>query len=276
MAGILLAGSVGADRIWVLDRKLRPGARLQCRERVLRLGGGAANTGAVLAELGHRPVIASVVGSDATADAMLAALVAAALEVGAIERRDGPTQAGEILLDPDGERTLIGGAHRRRALPEAVFSRDWSMLYVNIAYLLEPERLAGFRDRPWVIAQLPLDLDEPRPAHALIASRSDIADLPAELLWRRRKEIDGDGLRWIVVTDGGRGVELVDAQGVRHFPTQADAVADTIGAGDFFAAGLIDALVGNVPVENAIRQGQEVAARFLRHRPAMLRVLEHV
>eukprot|EP01037_Dinobryon_pediforme_P004316 gene4316-4365_t len=274
MTGILLAGSVGADRIWVLDRKLRPGARLQCRERVLRLGGGAANTGAVLAALGHRPVIASVVGSDAMADAMLAAIVEAGLDVSAIERRAGATQAGEILLDPDGERTLIGGAHRRRALPQAVFTRDWTMLYVNIAYLVEPERLGAVLERPWVIAQLPLDLDEPRPAHALIASRSDIADLRAETLWQKRREIDGERLRWIVITDGDRGAAVVDDTGVRHFATEAQRVANSIGAGDFFAAGLIAGLAADAPVAEAVRQGQSAAARFLRDRPAMLRTLD--
>jgi sugar/nucleoside kinase (ribokinase family) len=40
-------------------------------------------------------------------------------------------------------------------------------------------------------------------------------------------------------------------------------VADTIGAGDVFAAGFIDAYVRGNLVADAVRRGSEVAAQFL-------------
>jgi sugar/nucleoside kinase (ribokinase family) len=273
MGGIVVAGNVGIDRIWQLDRPLRTGARLQCGSRVLRLGGGAANTAAALGELGHTPVIAASIAADAAGDDMVAAIRAAGLDTSGIQRPPGQTSPGDIFLDPEGERTLIGGMRKPRPLPPAVFAHEWTLLYVNIACLGDPAALAGFRDRPWVVAQLPADLQEMRPAHVLIASRSDIGDLPADLLWRQRRALDGDMLRGIVITDGGRGADIVDRQGIRHCPTTSHRIADSIGAGDFFAAGMIAALVERASIVDAVRQGQAAASRFILSRPAMLRVL---
>lgn len=273
MARILVAGNVGIDRVWLLDQKLRTGARIACHSRVLRLGGGAANTAAALVELGHLPAVAARIAQDAAGCDIIAALRGAGLDVGGIECFAGETRLGDIFLDPDGERTLIGSHAAPRPLPAALFTSSWSMLYVNFARLVAPESLAAFCDRPCVIAQLPLDLTERRPAHVLIASRSDIADLPADRLWQQRRAVDGDMLGCIVITEGGRGAEVVDAHGVTHHPTEIVLTCDSTGAGDFFAAGLVAGLLDHAPIGSAVQVGQAAAARFMQARPAMLREL---
>lgn len=273
MAEILVAGHVGVDRVWRLDRRLRTGERLRCLERTLRIGGGAANTGAALAVQGHRPVIAARLATDRTGEDLLQTLIRGGLDTRGVERVPGATVPGEILLDPDGERTLIGGPARLRVLPAGLAAMPGPIVYLNFAALAAPETLRGLLTRPWVVAQMPLATAEARPAHVLIASRSDVGAVPAAALWAQRRQLDGEALRFLVVTDGPRGVERADATGVRHFPGLPPVAGDTIGAGDFFAAGLLDALAHGVAPDQAVQHAQHTAARLLEKRPEMLRVL---
>jgi sugar/nucleoside kinase (ribokinase family) len=117
---------------------------------------------------------------------------------------------------------------------------------------------------------MPLDLAQPCPAAVLIASRSDVGDLPPDLLWRLRAALD-PALRHIVVTDGPGAVAVAGASGVQLLAPVGPAVAgDTIGAGDFFAAGLLQALAGAADIYAAAEAGQLAARRFLTARPAVL------
>lgn len=272
---ISVAGSIGLDRIWTLDQPLRPGGRLRCLRRFCRIGGGAANTGAVLAALGHAPALIARVAEDATAQAMRARLAAAGLDLSAVEARAGATRPGEIFLTPDGERTLIAASGLPAPVPPALAAIEGGLVYVNIARLTDPLALRPLLERATLVAQLPLDVAEPRPAHVLVASRSDIGDMPAAELWRLRRALDGP-LRLLVVTDGGQGAEAIGADGHWHRATTPLAVTDSIGAGDYFAAGLVDAVLRNAAPAEALDHAQAVAARFLQARPACLAELEDV
>ena len=271
MAGICVAGSVGIDRIWQLDQALRPGARLRCVHRFCRLGGGAANTGAALAELGQSVQIIARLRRDPLADRMLALLETAGLDTTRLARTDGSTQPGDIFLQPDGERTLISAGGTPSAVPPALLGTTCRHAYLNISRLTDPLVLRPLLDRAILVAQLPLDLSEPRPAHLLIASRSDIGMLDAMELWHRRQALDGEALRHIVITNGGDGAELTDGATTVTLPTTPlPDLQDTIGAGDFFAAGLLDALARGLPPAEAITSGQTAATHFLLTRPAIL------
>jgi sugar/nucleoside kinase (ribokinase family) len=271
MTRICIAGSVGIDRIWQLDQPLRPGARLRCLHRFCRLGGGAANTGAALAVLGRTVELAARVRRDPAGDRLLALLETAGLDTARIERSDGTTQAGDIFLQPDGERTLISAGGQPVSVPAALLGTACRLAYLNIARLSDPLALRPLLDRCHLVAQLPLDLAEPRPAHLLIASRSDIGGLDATELFRQRRTLDGEALAAMVVTDGGHGAALVQADGMTELhATPLDGLSDSIGAGDFFAAGLLDALARDLPAAEAITAGHVAARRFLLERPPVL------
>ncbi len=73
-----------------------------------------------------------------------------------------------------------------------------------------------------------------------------VEDLLAD--WQTR------GPALVVVTDGGRGAHLLGSSGERiTIPAVPMAIVDTVGAGDAFMAGLINALVG----DGALRPGQQ-------------------
>lgn len=57
----------------------------------------------------------------------------------------------------------------------------------------------------------------------------------------------------VVVTCGNDGMTLVDANGVRHFPTEAPLVHDTSGAGDTALGILAAAIAAKLPMAIAVR-----------------------
>lgn len=271
MPAICVAGSLGLDRIWYLDQPLRPGARLRCLHQISRLGGGAANTGTVLHALGHDVQIVARLCCDPSADALLDLARRGGLDCSAVARVDGATRHGDIFLQPDGERTLISRGGAQAAVPPALLASTAPTAYLNIARLADPITLRALLERACLIAQLPLDRAEPRPAHVLIASRSDVEDIPATELWRLRRAVDGEALRHLAITDGPNGVDLVGPDGALHLPSlPIPDLADSIGAGDFFAAGLIDGLVRGLPMPDATAKAQAIARTFLLDRPTIL------
>ncbi len=265
---VAVAGSVGADRIWHLEQPLRAGARLTWSHRSLRVGGAASNAAAALLWRGHPVDIATWLGDDPLGDRIAQALAQAGLDLAGIVRVSRPTLAGDILLDPRGERTLLAPRRQPRPIPEALFRTHATVAYFNAKALTEPARLRSLAERLCLVAQLPDDLHEPRWARILIASRSDVGALPAIELLRQRQMVD-DGLEAVVVTDGAHGAELANAAGCRAVPARPIAeVTDSIGAGDFFAAGLAGALAEGFALQDAILAGHDTAATCLTARPA--------
>lgn len=79
------------------------------------------------------------------------------------------------------------------------------------------------------------------------------ADDPAESAQLAR-ELLALGVKQLVITLGGRGAMLVDAQGtVSHFPAIPVEVVDTTGAGDAFNAALAVALGEGRSLVDAVR-----------------------
>lgn len=74
-------------------------------------------------------------------------------------------------------------------------------------------------------------------------------------------------LRWLCLTRGPDGAELHDRAG-RCWRVAADAVAvvDSVGAGDAFTAGLVDALARGQPEPEALARARAAATAGLLHR----------
>lgn len=74
------------------------------------------------------------------------------------------------------------------------------------------------------------------------------------------------GLEWLCVTHGARGAELHARDGsiVRAGPPKVDVI-DTVGAGDAFCAGLLDALAGDAGPDEALAAASKTAQDTLGH-----------
>jgi len=260
MAAFLVIGALALDRpIW-LSTPLQRGGRVSGRsldQRLApRLGGGGANAGVALAKSGAEVRVASVVSADADGDQVLTLAKAAGLDVSLVRRREGPSRTTLILIDPDGERLVLGldPAAAPYALPD----------------LPSPEDAPG--DRPdgvfirsafpgasaWAArATGPVVLHWPAPTYDgpadVVVCSAD--DLPAEMLatpFEAARRALGPRLSWVVVTYGADGVRAHDGSDELFVSPPPARAVDSTGAGDVFAAGLMEALTAGAPMAAAL------------------------
>jgi ribokinase len=261
MSTLLVIGALALDRpIW-LDGPLRSGGRLRARtlDGALegRLGGGAANAGCALLAARHTVLAASVLADDADGLRVRALAQAAGLDIGLVCSRPGTSARTLVLVEPTGERTIIGldgsmpdarpkldpPSRHPAVRPDGVFIRtaydgaaDWARMAAGTVILHWPAPaydgeadvvVASAEDQPEQLAR------EPFPAAATRL---------------------GPRLGWVVVTHGKDGAVAHGRDGVRIAAKAAPAgVRDATGAGDVFAAGLLDALVSGADMSDALR-----------------------
>ncbi len=117
MARIAVIGSVARDEIVQLTTPLRAGAHLNGKSLGTRLGGGGANTAVALAAAGHQVSLLTAVGQDSVGDALLRELCEAGVDASQLLRLDCATTHSLVLVDPQGERTVINVARCEEAEP---------------------------------------------------------------------------------------------------------------------------------------------------------------
>ncbi|MFN3522466.1 MAG: carbohydrate kinase family protein [Phenylobacterium sp.] len=258
MTKLLVIGALAWDRPIRISGPLAPGARLVGRtldgRLGGRLGGGGANAAVALAKAGRAVALASVVAGDAAADAAFEDAEGAGVDLALVRRRPGETKTTLIFIDPAGERVVMGLDWEPKPLPELDPPARWpdlrpAGLFVRSAY---PGAAA------WAGAcQGPVVLHWPAPgyegrADVVVASADDLsAEVLADPLAAARADL-GEGVCHVVVTRGAHGAEAYGRDGIVRTPAPPAAVVDATGAGDIFAAGLLDALSAGAPMEAAL------------------------
>ncbi|WP_162950371.1 PfkB family carbohydrate kinase [Rhizobium jaguaris] len=265
MHRILVIGSVCHDRIWLLDGPFTAGARLRFSDRRTQLGGGAYYTGRQLLDLDADVTLVTRLMDDEDGRAARASLSAAGFDDAHITMAPGKTEPLEILLEPNGERTIIAPS-RARSIPLEISSTlDADAAYVNAVHL--GEKLVGDLEAiPLIVSQLPLDPATPRPADFVITSRSDVSnDISAA--WHRARQVCGPRLRTLVVTDGPRPITLFDGRSNTNIQPPATVEAtDTIGAGDRFAGSFLLAILQGHAPSSAAFEASRVTVDWLREK----------
>ena len=260
MPTLLIIGALALDRPIRLDGPLRAGGRLRARSLdgalAGRLGGGAANAGCALLAAGHAVRVASVLADDADGARTRALAQAAGLDLTLVRSRSGATPQTLVLIEPTGERTIIGldgsmpdarptldpPSSHPAAQPDGVFIRS---------------AFDGAAD--WARqASGPVILHWPAPAYdgeadMVVASADDLPDDVAGDPFAAAATRLGPRLSWVVVTHGAAGAVAHGKDGLRIAAQAPAAVTrDATGAGDVFAAGLLDALVRRAAMDQAL------------------------
>jgi sugar/nucleoside kinase (ribokinase family) len=253
VARIVVVGSVSIDEVVALRQPLRGGAHFDGRERGKRVGGGAANTAIPLAFAGHAVTVVSAVGTDPEGSAILARLSEAGVDTSQVMRRAGPSTRSLVLVDPDGERTIVN-LHRCReeGPPRRLRTLPADVIYVRSRELDLAPILAGRLDSTLVVAHVPPSGAGVRPANVLVASAADLADDERLAPWETGRRAAGEALDWIVVTRGPGGAEAHSADRRLLVPARDVAAVDSTGAGDVFASGLLHALAAGASMESAL------------------------
>ncbi|WP_333585885.1 PfkB family carbohydrate kinase [Phenylobacterium sp.] len=258
MARFLIIGALALDRPIRLEASLRVGGRVggaSLEGRLAgRLGGGAANAGVALMKAGHQVNAASILAQDSEGAEALARAAAAGLDISLCVRRAGRSATTLILIEPDGER-LVMGLDRDRDIvlpslppPPPRGGPAFEAVFIRAAYpgAANWARRGGITLLHWPTAAYD------GPVDVVVAS---VDDLPPEVLadpLGAARGRHGDQVRWIVLTRGADGAQAVGAEGRVSCPAPPAKVADATGAGDIFAAGLLEALAAGAPMDRAL------------------------
>ena len=264
---ILVLGNINADWVVRLDEPVARGIETTGADLGLRPGGAAANTASALAAAGNRVRLAGFIGSDETGDRLLRLMAEERCDwdLSAVVRLPGATPACLILLDPGGERVIVGLYRERPAVQwPALEVSGVACAYVGSRWPLPAELVARLKEAGVpIISQLRGDCTV-REAEVLVVSA---AELPAKLAADPWKGALAEGLRprWLVVTEGARGAWATDGT-VRLFcPAVPAEVVDATGAGDGFAAGLVQGVARRWPMEACLAMGCDWGARAVAH-----------
>nr|VFJ89495.1 MAG: Sugar or nucleoside kinase, ribokinase family [Candidatus Kentron sp. H]VFJ91047.1 MAG: Sugar or nucleoside kinase, ribokinase family [Candidatus Kentron sp. H]VFJ97352.1 MAG: Sugar or nucleoside kinase, ribokinase family [Candidatus Kentron sp. H] len=265
---ILIIGSVAWDEIVCLDGPLQAGSHNSGSRRETRIGGGAANTAMALAAMASarsdtapRPktVVIGAVGNDAQGKALLRALRELGVCVDRIDGQGEHTTRSLVLLEKDGERTVINLTRAPVPLPTDLAHIPAHCCYVRSADPALTPVLERRVEQGLVVAHIPPTIEGFRPARVLVGSASDLDPAFCADPFSAGRRIAGPALEWMVITFGPAGAAAYGDGVLFREPAPKVHAKDTTGAGDVFAAGLAFALAMGeempVALETGVRWG---------------------
>ncbi|UCI32110.1 PfkB family carbohydrate kinase [Mesorhizobium sp. B4-1-4] len=266
MGTVVVIGHVNHDRVWSLASQLTPGARITYFDRAVRLGGGGFHTGGQLARLGNDVRLVSNLIDDGHGQAALATLKFIGVDVRHVTMLAGESILTEILLEPNGERTILNSGDQVRPHFEVSEPVCGDAAYLN-ALLLGDGVVASLEKIPLVISQFPLRSASPRPADIIIGSRADFPCEDIHRLWEKAALIAGPRLNTLVLTDGRHPISLYDGCELRQVtPFRQVSVPDTIGAGDCFTGAFLHSLLQGFSLVVSAEQASQRTAEWLSER----------
>ena len=266
-----MLGDVNVDVTLPVPRFPLPGTEELSERLHLSLGGSVVHTARWLKVFGVEVRLAGCVGSDPWGDWALEKLKRAGIGTRFIQRTAATTGIVFLIVEPSGERTMLGarGANAElsaEAIPEGWLAGvDWLHLS-GYAWLRDPQRSAA----EWALAEarrrrIPVSLDVG--LGAVLASEEAIRDLlpRVDLLlpsWEEARRLSGqeDPVKalqalsaavsgWALIKLGGEGCLVQEEGGPVRVPPFPVAARDTTGAGDAFDAGaILGALQGWKPL----------------------------
>lgn len=267
MARFLVVASVNADRIWTLADKLRPGGRHMCTATTTQVGGAGWYSANALRAAGHEVTLACVLGEDDVGQALFRRLQVLGIDTGAV-RRTPRTHSYDILVDPDGERTLVfPNALADRPPPILPDRGEFDGTYVNCWVPISVTSRVR-KDAP-VLIQLPLrDRTGRYPGTHVVVSRSDTSE-PPRAVWARALETTGGQAKGLILTDGPAPLLVVTPETETSVPPGPAAPPGrmTVGAGDTFAAHLLAGLSTGATAEAAAASAARAVSLWLAERP---------
>jgi ribokinase len=222
-------------------------------------GGSAANVAAWAAALGTPVCFACRVGDDELGRRAVDTLLAAGVRVHAGVDRERPTGTCVVLVEPDGERTMLPDAGANDApseLPDAWLEPGRHLHVVGYALLRDgarPGALAAIERAQ--AAGMTVSVD---PSSWALIRPGAIPEVDLLLPNEREAEVLGERGD-MVVKLGAAGARWGDV----HVPAVPVDVVDTTGAGDAFAAGLLTARLKGAGPRDALDAGCAAAARVV-------------
>lgn len=280
---ILVVGDIAVDVVAVLAGPLA--AASDSAARIRYAGGGAgANVAAWLAALGVPVLLAGRVGADAAGGQALGELAAAGVDLAVATDAIEATGTVIVLVDTDGERSMIPDRGANRALqatdlPAGLVGRAGHLHLSGYPLLddrsspaalavldlarrqgltisLDPASVAPlveFGPDRFLAATAGADLLLPNePEARLLAGSSD----PTQAALTLARSYGA-----VVVSCGAAGAVWAKGDLSGHVPAARARVVDTTGAGDAFTAGLLARWRTGAPIADYVAAAVRTAAR---------------
>jgi sugar/nucleoside kinase (ribokinase family) len=253
-------------------------------------GGSAANTTAGVASFDGRAGFIGKVASDQFGQVFRHDIRAAGVTFDTAPAGDGePTGRSLILVTPDGQRTMntfLGvSPHLGNGEVDADLIRSARILYLE-GYLFDrPDAKAAFRQAADIAAkagrQVALSLSDPfcvdrhraeflelvsKSVDILFANEAEVTSLYETASFDAAAERVRADTRLAALTRSEKGsVILGGGEAVAVPAAPVDAVVDTTGAGDLYAAGFLFGVARGMALETAGRLGSLAAAEAISH-----------
>jgi 5-dehydro-2-deoxygluconokinase len=285
-AEVCVLGRIGVD-LYALEQG-RPLAEVERFSR--HVGGSSANIAVGLARLGRRVAIVSCVADDPLADYVIGFLRSEKVDTRHVERVAGygtslcltevspPDRFPQVFYrhKPADSQVDVSEAELDSVRRARLFLTNGTSLAASPARESTERSLRAAREAG---VRTVFDVDYrasswPSAGEAGLAARLMLPLLDVvigneeelELLTGRSEaaaQVDavlGAGVGLLVRKRGADGVEAHGREGSATLPPLDVPVASTIGAGDGFAAGFLDALLDGRPLRDCLRQGNAAAA----------------
>lgn len=284
MSDVVIVGSINVDLTIEVPRVPMRGETLPGSD--LRRGGGGkgANQAVACARLGRTVSMVGAVGDDPDGTWMLELLASEGVDTGAVSRSHRATGQAVILVEPDGESTIVISPGANASLSPTNIDAAATLIASARCVLAQQEISAATVERAAELANglFVLNPAPSRPLSAgvlgrvdvLVPNRHELAGLlgarpseDMETLTRMAQSLEGP--KTVVVTLGAGGALVVDHRGSTHVPAVQVAPLDATAAGDTFCAALVDALLDEADVVAATRWATRAAALAVTRRGAM-------
>ena len=251
---LLAAGYLNADVTAVVPHVPRSGERVTALSVFRSPGGMTANAACAAARFGLRTEFFGRVGDDHEGEAALSELEDFGVGTSGVVRSSAPTTTALVLLDPDGERTIISETmvFDYGPLEEAIEEHSYE---TNVCVHVDGYRLpeaVGLLERARRLGlRTSADLDGIEPEKlventAALASSLDLLVLNARLSASLdpspalvAEKLLSLGARVVAITLGEKGALVATEGEVYSLRTPTVQVRDVTGAGDAFVGAFL-------------------------------------
>lgn len=284
---IIVAGDAMTDLLAALSTPLAWGSDTPART-TRRWGGSALNTAIWASRTGRRVGLAARVGDDDPGRDCRAHLSAAGVLTAVVTTPGSETGACVVLVSPDGERSMIpdpganlGWSHRDIP-PEWWPQARW--LHVSMYGLLRPQTRTEYQ-RAIALARdhrlgVSVDVASSEPLRAedgatrlreigsvdlLLGTAEELAVLgrPGHRTRAAIAQAARTFAETVVVKCGPDPAVWLSGSGMWQVAPEPVAIVDSTGAGDAFAAGLLDAHLADAAPPDCLAAGHALAARAI-------------
>lgn len=282
MAKILGIGNTVLDIVLTTDHFTNEDQEARASKRTISLGGNVANNLNVLTQLGHQTAICTTLGGDAEAKTLLHKLQEKQINTHFVQTvLQAKTPTSYITLNQEkGSRTII----HYRECPEVSFDffakievEDFDWIHFEARNL---EALPGMLNiaKTFLTHQpISLEVEKDRDGIDACLAQANIIFFSHHFATQRGFS-EGESLlkamkqlaphAHLICTWGNQGAWYREGgqESVQHQPATKITVIDSLGAGDTFNAGVIHALAHGDGLADAVKAGNDLAARKCQQR----------